>query len=54
MDLPKAYDCLPHDFLVAQFKAHGIDTTGLNLIHNYLLNRKQLTKINSSYGDYMI
>ena len=54
MDLSKAYECLPHDFLVAQFEAHGIDTTGLNLIHNYLSNRKQLTKINSSYGDYMI
>ena len=41
MDLPKAYDCLPHDILIAKFEALGINKTGLNLIHNYLLNRKQ-------------
>ena len=33
MDLSKAYDCLPHDLLVAKFEACGIDKTGLNLIH---------------------
>ena len=52
MDLPKAYDCLPHDLLVAKFEAYGSDKTGLNLIHNYLSNRKQRTKINSSYSDW--
>ena len=51
MDLFKAYDCLPHDLLVAKFEAYGIDKTGLNLIHNYLSNRKQRTKVNSSYSD---
>ena len=40
MDLSKPYDCLPHDLLVAKFEAYGIDQTGLNLIHNYLSNRK--------------
>ena len=52
MDLSKAYDCLPHDPLVAKFEAYGIDKTGLNLIHNYLSNCKQRTKINSSYSDW--
>ena len=32
---------LPHDLLV--------DNNGLNLIRNYLTNRKQRTKISSSY-----
>ena len=50
MDLSKAYNCLPHDLLVANFEAYGIDKTGLNLIH-YLSNRKQRTKINSSYSN---
>ena len=45
MDLSKAYDSLPHDLVVAQFEAYGIDKNGLNLIHNYLINRKQRTKI---------
>ena len=52
MDLSKAYDCLPHDLLVAKFEAYGMYKTGLNLIHNYLSNRKQRTKINSSYSDW--
>ena len=51
-DLSKAYDCLPHDLLVAKFEAYGMYKTGLNLIHNYLSNRKQRTKINSSYSDW--
>ena len=54
MDLSKAYDCLPHDLLVAKFEAYGIGKTDLNLIHNYLSNRKQRTKINSSYSDWPI
>ena len=52
MDLSKAYDCFPHDLLVAKFEAYGIDKTDLNLRHNYLSNRKQRTKINSSYIDW--
>ena len=52
MDFSKAYDCLPHHLLVAKFEAYGIDNTGLNLIHNYLSNRKQRAKINSSYSDW--
>ena len=52
MDLSKAYDCLPHDLFVAKFEAYGIDKTGLNLIHSYLSNRKQRTKINSSHSDW--
>ena len=38
MGLSKAYDCLPHDPLVAKFEAYGINKTGLSLIHNYLSN----------------
>ena len=52
MDLSKAYDSLPHDLLVAKFDAYDIDKNGLNLIHNYLKNRKQRTKISSSYSDW--
>ena len=52
MDLSKAYDCLPHDLLVAKFEAYGIDKNGLTLIYDYLSNCKQRTKINSSYSDW--
>ena len=54
MDLSKAYDCLLWGLwhLKPKFEAYGIDRNGLNLIHNYLSNRKQRTKINSSYSDW--
>ena len=39
MDLSKAYT------FCAKFEAYGINKTGLNLIYNYLSNRKQGTKI---------
>ena len=55
MDLSKAYDSLPldlYDLLVAKFEAYGIDKNGLNLINNYLANRKQRTKISSSYSEW--
>ena len=52
MDLSKSYDSLPHDRLVAKFEAYGIDKNGLNLIHNYLTNRKQRAKLSSSHSDW--
>ena len=52
MDLSKAYDCLPHDLLIAKFEAYGIGKSGLNLLLSYLSNRKQRTKVNSSYSDW--
>ena len=52
MDLSKAYDCLPHDLLIVKFEAYGIGKSGLNLLLNYLSNRKQHTKVNSSYSDW--
>ena len=51
MDLSKVYDSLPHELLVAKFEAYSIDKNGLNLIHNCLTNRKQRTKISSSYSE---
>ena len=52
MNLFKAYDSLTHEHLVTKFEAYGIDKNGLNLIHNYLTNRKKRTKISSSYNDW--
>ena len=52
MDLSKAYDCLPHDLLVVKFEAYGIDKTSLSLTHDYISNRKQRTKTNSSYSNW--
>ena len=48
-DLSKAFDCLDHEFLAVKLNACGFSLTALKLVHNYLQNRKQRTKINSSY-----
>ena len=45
MDLSKAYDCLPHDLLIAKLEAYGPDKPSLNLVNNYLRFRKQRKKI---------
>ena len=52
MDLSKAYDCLPHDLMVAKLEAYGISKESLQLISDYQSYRKQRTKIGSAYSDW--
>ena len=49
MDLSKAYECLPHDLIIAKLEAYGLDTNGLRFIFDYLSCRKQRTKMGSGY-----
>ena len=41
MDLLKAYDCLPHDLLIAILQGYGLDNGSLNLLLDYLNFKKQ-------------
>ena len=51
MDLSKAYDCLPHDLLIAKVEAYGLDNLVLIwLMITYVFGNKG-KKIGSLYSD---
>ena len=50
MDLSKAFDCIPHEILIAKLHAYGFSRDSLKLIYNYLKDRKQRVRINAEYS----
>ena len=53
-DLSKAFDCLLYDLLIAKFHAFGFDLKSLRVIHAYLNNRIQVTKVGSFYSEILL
>ena len=49
-DLSKAFDCLPHELLIAKPHAYGVDIPSQKLLHSYLTKRKQRVKLNGTYS----
>ena len=52
MDLSKAYDCLPHDLVIAKLETCGLDTNSLRFLFDYMSCRKQRTKMGSAYNNW--
>ena len=51
-DLSKAFDCLNLELLVAKLDAYGFTLPALKLVHDYLSDRKQRTRVNNSYSTW--
>ena len=47
-DLSKAFDCIPHDLLVAKLDAYGFNRDTVAYIYSYLKKRTQCVRINGT------
>ena len=53
IDLSKAFDCLDQELLFAKRNAYSFSLSALKLVHDYLSNRKQRTKVNRTYSSWL-
>jgi hypothetical protein len=52
MDLSKAFDTIKHELLIAKLHAYGFNRDALEIIKDYLKDRWQRTKINTSFSTW--
>ena len=52
MDLSKAFDTINHELLIAKLEAYGFEESALQIVHSYLSDRWQRTKVNTSFSTW--
>ena len=52
MDLSKAFDTIKHELLLGKLHVYGFSKKALKLVHNYLRNRWNRTKINKDFSTW--
>jgi hypothetical protein len=53
MDLSKAFDCLPHDLLIAKLQAYGMSNKATTLMASYLRSRVQRVKVGDTVSTWL-
>ena len=52
MDLRKAFDCIPHDLLIAKLHAYRLNFDMVTFLNSYLKDRKQNVRINNIFSAF--
>ena len=45
MDISKAFDCIPHELLLAKLQAYGVSKHSCSLVASYLSKRQKPVKM---------
>ena len=53
MNLCKAFDYLPHELALVKLHAYGVDIKSLKLLQDYLSNRTQRVKLDSTFSSWL-
>ena len=51
-DFSIAFDCNDHNLLIAKLNAYGFEEKSLELLHSYITNPKQRTKVDSAFSSW--
>ena len=54
VDFSKAFDCIPHDLLIAKMHAYGFSSQRLTFFYSYLKRRTQSVKINNMHSVFEV
>ena len=52
MDLSKAFNCMPHEPLIAKFKAYSVQDQSIKIIKSYLSDREQRVPIGNVHSSW--